>query len=251
MLNTPRLYQEIGEKIKILITSNYPNGSRLMPEREIAEYFNISRTIVREALIMLELEGLISIKKGSGVYILKQPNVDQDHSHLEINDYGPFEVLQARQVIESSISACAALQVTKMDILEMRKVLNDEKIAVVNLDAGTSEENDHKFHYLIAKASQNGIMLEILEKLWHARVNNKMWTQLHLHIQDKNYRQQWLLDHEQILNALQKKDPVAARYAMWQHLGNVKNSLMTLSDVNSPDFDGFLFESLPYDTLYN
>ncbi|GBU09021.1 fructuronate-inducible hexuronate regulon transcriptional repressor [Gammaproteobacteria bacterium] len=257
MPNSKRLYQKIGQQLKNqILAGTYPIGSRLLPEREIAEQFKVSRTLIREALIMLELEGLINIKKGSGVYIIKLPSLNNSQNNLIENnslglneeDYGPFEVLQARQIIESSIAAAAATQVTKADIAEMRKVLLDEKQAI--LAGGTGEENDQRFHYLIARATQNEMMLEILEKMWRVRINSPMWVKLHEHIEDKNYRKQWLLDHENILNALQKKDPAGARQAMWQHIENVKEILMKLSDVDDPDFDGYLFESIPYKTLF-
>jgi GntR family uxuAB operon transcriptional repressor len=68
-----------------------------------------------------------------------------------------------------------------------------------------------------------------------------MWRQLHARITDLNYRTAWLEDHEVILRALQRRDPEGARKAMWQHLENVKQTLFDLSDVDDPQFDGFLF----------
>ncbi len=254
MVQGSRLYQSIGQGIKALImTGDYAIGSRLLPERDIAERFNVSRTVIREALIMLELEGLVEIRKGSGVYVLKLPDASPSilplHTALLSTDYGPFEVLQARQIIESAIAACAATQLTKADIAEMRKVLNDEKQTMRS--GGTGEENDQRFHYLIARASQNDMLVEILEKMWQARINSPMWQKLHEHIEDKTYREQWLLDHENILTALQKRDPALARQCMWQHLENVKNTLMSLSDVDDPDFDGYIFDSINYQTIFN
>ncbi len=72
-----------------------------------------------------------------------------------------------------------------------------------------------------------------------------MWIQLHLHLRDTQYRKEWLVDHKQILAALIKKDARAAKLAMWQHLENVKNRLLELSDFDDLNFDGYLFESWP------
>ncbi|TOL41851.1 GntR family transcriptional regulator, partial [Vibrio parahaemolyticus] len=71
-------------------------------------------------------------------------------------DHGPFEILQARQVIESAIAACAALSATKADIQEIRALLEDERIKVANNES--DDANDHKFHVLIARASKNDMM---------------------------------------------------------------------------------------------
>lgn len=72
-----------------------------------------------------------------------------------------------------------------------------------------------------------------------------MWQGLHMHIPDQNYRYLWIKDHENIVLAMQKKDPVLARKAMWQHLENVKQKLFELSDVDDPNFDGYLFNISP------
>lgn len=72
-----------------------------------------------------------------------------------------------------------------------------------------------------------------------------MWIQLHRHLANTRYRKEWLHDHKQILAALIKKDPRSAKYAMWQHLENVKLRLLEFSDVDDIYFDGYLFESWP------
>lgn len=248
MKKNQRPYQILGNQLKeLIISGGYPLGSRFMPERDIAEHFQVSRAIVREALIMLELEGLVEVRKGSGVYIIQHPEFNEE-SIIESGDFGPFEVLQARQVIESAIAACAALHATKSDILEMKTVLNNEKESLQSIESG--EENDHQFHILLARSSQNGMMLDILESMWNTRLNSPMWDKLHEHIEDFEFRKNWLVDHERILHALQKRDPELARKEMWQHLENVKQTLLQLSDFDDPNFDGYLFESIPYSALF-
>jgi len=86
---------------------------------------------------------------------------------------------------------------------------------------------------------------ESVNRLWLQRRASPMWEQLHRHITHTTYWQRWLEDHRVILNALKRKDPVAARHAMWQHLENVRETLLALSDVDAPEFDGYLFQSLP------
>ena len=159
------------------------------------------------------------------------------------DDVGPFELLQARQFLESDIAAFAATQVTKNDIAQMRQALDMEK-DILNA-RGEDDDGDRQFHMLIAQATGNSILAEIIEQLWLRRVNSPMWQKLHSRITDNSYRQEWLADHHKILAALQRKDPKMARQAMWQHLENVKEKLLELSDVEDPAFDGYLFESIP------
>ena len=246
MIASYRLYKNVGNDLKELIkTANYVVGDKLPPERDIADLYGVSRTVVREAIIMLELEDIVRVKKGSGVYIINLPDtVNGSHSSDDEDDFGPFELLPARQLIESNIASFAASQVVKSDITELRTLLNRERemVAQGNLDDYSVDE---QFHIALAKATKNSVLENMLTELWQKRNNSQMWQKLHTHITDHSYRKIWLEDHEQIIQALQTKDPAAAKQAVWQHLENVKNVLMRLSNNEDPDFDGYLFESIP------
>lgn len=247
-----RLYQEIGNELKFLLKNGtYKIGDRLPPERDIAETFGVSRTVVREALIMLELENLILVKKGSGVYVIGLPDdILSIKDELIEQDYGPFELLQARQLIESHIVAFAASQIVKRDIVELKIILQQERDALEQ-DLQVDYSADEMFHIAIAKATKNSVLENLLNDLWQKRHSSKMWDKLHSRITDHSYRKKWLYDHEKILQALQIKDARAARQAMWQHLENVKQTLMMVSDNEDPDFDGYLFDSIPETIIVN
>lgn len=69
-LEPRRLYQQIADRVRLLIQSgDYRDGSRLPPERELAQQLGVSRPSLREALIALEIEGSVEIRMGSGVYV--------------------------------------------------------------------------------------------------------------------------------------------------------------------------------------
>lgn len=246
MFSEKRLYQEIGQKLKQgLVDGVYNIGDKLPAEREIANQFNVSRTVVREALIMLELENLITVKKGSGVYVTNLPDEkNTEENSFDTNEVGPFELLQARQLIESTIAGFAATQILKTDILKLRSILEEEKVCLTLSETG-DDQFDEAFHIVIAKSTKNIVLESLLNELWQKRHTSKMWKNLQLKIADQSYKKQWLYDHEQILIALQNKNANAAKHAMWQHLENVKQTLMTLSDYEDPKFDGHLFESVP------
>lgn len=247
-----RLYREIGNELKFLLRNKtYKIGDKLPPERDLAEAFNVSRTVVREALIMLELENLVIVKKGSGVYVIGIPDevLSEQDKIIEEDDFGPFELLQARQLIESNIAAFAASQIVKADIVKLKAILNQERQI---LEQGLLDDYsaDEMFHITIAKATKNSVLEGLLADLWQKRSISKMWEQLHSRITDHSYRKKWLYDHEKILQALQFKDAMAVRRAMWQHLENVKQKLMEVSDSEDPNFDGYLFDSIP-DAIVN
>lgn len=239
-----RPYQELGLILRQqLLDDNYQVGDRLPPERDIAERLNVSRTVVREAIIMLELESLVEVRKGSGVYIVDIPSNHYGEESVIGDDAGPFEMLQARQLLESNIAEFAALQVTPNDIAKMRAALEIERHEIANNSESSS--GDEKFHLCIAEATQNSVLIEMLKQSWERREQSPMWKKLHARINDIAYRTEWLDDHAQILIAMQRKDPIAAKNAMWQHLENVKLRLLELSDIDDPNFDGYLFSSNP------
>ncbi len=125
-----RPYQEVGAMIRdLIIKTPYNPGERLPPEREIAEMLDVTRTVVREALIMLEIKGLVEVRRGAGIYVLDSSgshNTDSPDANV-CNDAGPFELLQARQLLESNIAEFAALQATREDIVKMRQALQLEE----------------------------------------------------------------------------------------------------------------------------
>jgi len=251
MSSPTRLYQKVGLLLKNRIASGeFTVGDKLPAERELAETMNVSRSVIREALIMLELNNLVNVRKGSGVYITRIPAQDvnkQESSTANINnnngDSGPFELLQARQFIESHIAEFAATQITKKDIAKLRQALEIEKLDIEG--KGDNYRGDEMFHIAVAEATQNSVLADLVRNLWINRKSSPMWQQLHLHIDQQNYRQQWLQDHQYILACLLKRDPKAARKAMWQHLENVKQTLFSLSNIDDPQFDGYLFNNNP------
>jgi GntR family uxuAB operon transcriptional repressor len=138
-------YQEIGDDLRAQIAQGrYPIGSRLPPERNIAETYGVSRTIVREALLMLELQGTVDIRQGSGVYVMRIPHEDDsEEEQMLSSDVGPFEILQARQLLESNIAAFAAKMATRADIDNLKRIIEQEQRAIAAND--TSQDNARCF----------------------------------------------------------------------------------------------------------
>lgn len=239
-----RLYQQLAAELKDRIEhSIYLVGDKLPAERFIADEKNVSRTVVREAIIMLEVEGYVEVRKGSGIHVVSN-TAKHSHTHnesLEFANYGPFELLQARQLIESNIAEFAATQVTKQDIVQLMEIQENAR----REDRFRDSQWDLKFHVQIALATQNTAMATIVEKMWSQRVHNPYWIKLHEHIDDRSI-DSWCDDHDQILKALMRKDPAAAKLAMWQHLENTKQMLFNeTSDDFEFNADRYLFAENP------
>src|SRR3954447_2366374 len=98
MADTRRLYEQIAQKLaRDIATGRYEVGQRLPSERELAQSFSVSRPTVREAIIALELDELVEVRTGSGVYVT---NREPPTGQAGVKDIGPFELLEARRAIE-------------------------------------------------------------------------------------------------------------------------------------------------------
>ena len=239
-----RLYQQLASELKQRIEAGaYAVGTKLPAERLIAEERQVSRTVVREAIIMLEVEGYVEVRKGSGIHVISDQPQPRDSAadQLEFASYGPFELLQARQLIESNVAEFAATQIRPQDIVALLAIQEKAR----QEDHARDSTWDMEFHVRIAQATQNSALAAIVEKMWRHRLHNPYWLKLHEHI-DARHITSWCDDHDQILKALMRKDPAASKLAMWQHLENTKQMLF---DATADDFefnvDRYMFAENP------
>lgn len=243
-----KLYQKIANHFKTEIFNGvYKVGDMLPAERVIAEQMEVSRTVIREAMIMLEVEGYVEVRKGSGIRVINTQvdNVVPDIAQA-VGDFGfmltcgPFELLQARQLFESNIAEFAATQATKQDLVALMKIQEQAK----QDDYSRDSYWDIEFHIQMARCTQNSVVVHIAEMLSKHRENNPYWKKLHEHIEDNKIRS-WCSDHDDIVKALIKRDALAARQAAWQHIENTK---IMLFDASNDDYDRFLFSESPITT---
>lgn len=224
-----RLYHEVSEKIKDLITSGaFPPGSRLPAERELAERFEVSRVTVREAEIALQALGYISIKTGSGVYVLDPV----DNKGQGLPDVSAFELTEARLMFESEAASLAAVHINDEQLEHLGELV--EQIAFDNPNGEeTSQKADREFHLAIAAASGNAAVKHIIETLW--KIRNELPAVKIVHeaiceIEDATDRH---LEHSTVLDALRARDPLAARHAMQEHFRRLLESMIDVTEARA------------------
>jgi GntR family uxuAB operon transcriptional repressor len=210
-----RLYRQIAGQIATLIDSGeFAPGSRLPAERELATLLGVSRTSVREAIISLEIAGRVEVRVGSGIFVTAgaaQPALAGDKGP------GPFELLNARSLIEGEIAALAAqtakpgdLEILRLSVARMTEHIDDFVVR---------EETDRDFHLALAKATGNSSLELVVEGLWDQRA--EMWGRIQLHFHTEALARRTVQDHAAILAALVARDASAARAAMQRHLARV------------------------------
>lgn len=215
-----RLYQDLARKlIKELATGKFPVGSRLPAERELAHLYEVSRPTVREAVIALEVQGLVEVRIGSGAYVIALPGKKQAAGF----NISAFELTEARLLFEGEAAALAASQVNDEDVAEIERLVDE--IARENLDPKGNDKADRAFHLAIARATRNTAIYEAIEKLWSLRYTSPEAALLHEKARTANVKPV-VEEHTAVLNALKTRDPNAARAAMRAHLAAVLDSLL-------------------------
>lgn len=236
-VKSKRLYQEVADQITTLISSGELTlGERLPPERQLATNFNVSRATIREAMIALEIGGIVEIKTGAGIYVLSDLKGNVKAGLADIGP-GPFELIEARMIFEGEAAALAAVRISEEEIRELDKKCKE--MASLIAQGESAEVPDRTFHQIIAAATRNSTILSTIEQMWAFRTRMPMWQKLHDVISeiedspDWNNDRQTINDHRNILAALRARNPDAARLAMQSHLKHVNSALLKASEIES------------------
>lgn len=225
--DSQRLYERIAQKLASGIArGDYKVGQRLPSERELAQAFSVSRPTVREAIIALELDHLVEVRVGSGVYVT---NTQPPGGKAGATDIGPFELFEARRSIEGESAALAATRINDAQLAELAELLNDMR-AENEHDVWQSEDADRRFHEVIAAATQNSGMIAAVKMLWDARTRSPQNRSLSTKVRASGVKPR-IDEHTAILEALRQRDPEAARAAMRAHLSRVIDALLKATEV--------------------
>lgn len=236
-----RLYRQIADQLQQLICEGeFPPGSRLPPERELAQQLGVSRASVREALIALEVVGEVEVRVGHGVVVRKTAGaaagpvmraaarrepwrIDPDFaSEIELNldeEIPPLALLQARRHIEPETAALAAASASEADLAALRAALA-RNIEDNREPDGGRFVGDRLLHIRIAEASQNAAYSLLIKHLLGHQYG-VMFRRLQAYYMA---HEMWLRsqrDHERIVAAIVARDAPRARDEMAGHLDDV------------------------------
>jgi DNA-binding FadR family transcriptional regulator len=213
-----RLYLQIADQIRSLIESGQvARGARLPAERDLAKQLRVSRPSLREALIALEIEGLLDVRVGSGIYV-RQPGAPAAGGQLE-NASGPFEVMHARWVIEGECAALAAKRATPEQLRALREA-HARMVEATRSDPNPLEA-DRAFHVRLAEASGNSALVLLVQTLWDQRVG-PLYRALERKIEHPGMAADTLREHQAIVNAIARRDAAGARAAARRHMDMTK-----------------------------
>jgi DNA-binding FadR family transcriptional regulator len=231
-VKTEKVYIRVVKQIEELIENGkLKPGDRLPPEKILAKKLGVSRPSVREAIVALEILGLVETRGGRGNFVknvVSASVLDQGFRNLE-EEESPFELLQARKIIEGEIAGYAARMAEKEDLGRIRQYLdNMRNIAQKPSNPEKFDQHvklDLEFHLSIARATHNAVLLRMVTQLFES-LKEDLWTSFKKRSWSiPGILQRYLKEHEQILSAIEAKQSYQARKSMHKHLTGVQKDL--------------------------
>ncbi len=218
-----RRYQQVAEQIHRLVESRVLKaGDRLPPERELAEKFGVSRSSIRDAIRTLEAMGIAESHHGKGTVVRDRSDDSVAvplTSVLVRKRHLVAELLDVRWMIEPALAARAAANATKEEIQRLEDILRRQK---EKMRAGEDTiEEDSEFHYVIALAAGNSVVLKILDVLMDLLRESRARS-----LQVPGRQEHSYAGHLRILRAIKRRDGAAAGSAARQHLREIKEIVM-------------------------
>ncbi|HEY7307519.1 MAG TPA: FadR/GntR family transcriptional regulator [Bryobacteraceae bacterium] len=224
-----RLSEQVVEELQRMVKEDYAEpGSRLPKEAELAERFQVSRIVVREAMKILEDRGVVEVRAGRGTLTMA-PSPDRvKRSLLQLFGDQPLptltemeSMLELRQVLEETSASLAAIRATEQDLLEIEVALKEMTSKEADRDA--TIEADLRFHRAVVKAAHNAYLEMVLDPIVSVFIQQiKLTNSFHMGI----------AAHRHIFNEIRTHNPVGARQAvrrlMKQTLEDSRKALQNL-----------------------
>lgn len=238
-IKTRKIYEEIVDQLKVLIIKgNLKPGDRLPSERELAEILGVSRASVREALTALETIGILDIRPGEGTFVrqtTQSTTIEPLAWVLAVEKNPVAQLMEVRRVLEVESAGLAAIRATEYQLQEIEEALDIMREAAEKRELAV--EFDLKFHFALAKATQNSVLLRIMNTV--ADIMHQTFREVRQELYGSpGMAKRIIREHNNILQAVKKCDAEKARKYMLEHLDNVEAGLIRLLkdvEINSKD----------------
>jgi DNA-binding FadR family transcriptional regulator len=230
VVESQRLYQQVAAQLGGLIDrGEFREGDRLPPERELSKKLGVSRPVVREAMIALEIAGLVEVRGGAGAFV-RNTRLGADRALAALPDQGPspFDLIAARKLLEGEIAFMAASAIQPDALNRLKQSIEEMRS---DIDAGRdSRPADRVFHVRLAEATRNAVLAHLVDGMW-THMLTPIFDHLGKHANLSGNDRMTVDDHAEIVEALARHDGEAARRAMREHLSHVEKILLQ-GDLN-------------------
>ena len=221
-----RLSEKVLDAIKeIIIEDNFKPGSKFYSENKLTQMLDVSRSSIREAIRILEVTGYVEVHQGKGIFIKERIEDESTIKQWVVDNTDLLkEHFEVRVLIEPQAAMKAAEKANKQSIDKLKKTFEKFKTDFENGDTSQAIKDDSQFHQIIAEMSMNRT-LSILMKTMSQTLNEGWIASLNTPGRLDNT----IVEHQQILTAIENNDPIMAKKAMKDHLCNALKSIQKYS----------------------
>jgi DNA-binding FadR family transcriptional regulator len=214
---------ELAEELRRMIDGGeWSAGGRLPPERVLAGRFAVARNTLRRALDCLEDTGYLTRHVGRGTFIAPREKKPGDGIAFRMSEASPRDLLETRLIIEPRAAALAASRANAADLAAISKALA-ESLAAASLTE--FEQWDAQLHLAIFLATKNEVLIDYCRAICEAR-NQPQWVHLKKRSVTAETRAAYDAHHRTIVDALLRRDAVAAAESMREHLLMVEDNIV-------------------------
>lgn len=202
----------------MIVRGELPQGEKIPPERELAATLGVSRATLREALLELEIKGLLSRRPGRGTVVLEAPTetqFEQLSAAFAAAQQDFSQVMEMRLTIEPAVARLAATKATAADIRKLEQILAKSEIETSSMKL---LELDQTFHLALSDIARNPLLSDLIRI-----VGDWAGASRRLGFQGGKRKEASLHGHWQIVDALRAGQPELAETAMRDHIAGIQN----------------------------
>ncbi|NDI24236.1 MAG: FadR family transcriptional regulator [Actinobacteria bacterium] len=219
--NPPRLQSQVRLLLDHIEELGLKGGDRLQSERELAKILGISRPSLREAIQILQVQGRLVVRHGIGIFVLDEAEGEKLRDSLRAAQHRIEELFQMREILEAPAVEWAAERRTEEQLQAMKSAAWNLNRAIAEnpIDFDKVRKLDMEFHLTIVKSAQNQFLnqtLGTLQEIMYRSMDNTLKLPGRIDASEH--------EHGVILEAIEKKDPIAARLMIIQHIHNARDS---------------------------
>jgi len=209
LIESPNLRDRVYEILKKSIIFQEILPGEKIDEEAIAKQLGVSRTPIRETLCRLENEGIVRIIPRRGAFVVK-------HSREKIT-----EIMMVREALEGFAARLAADNVSRQAIEQMRSLFKDFSESNIRDRSKEYTQADLEFHNFVITTSKNNLLINLMNTLNDHVQMLRLQTVTH-----EGRPEHSLIEHFNIIEAMEKKDPSQAESLMREHIRNVRESAL-------------------------
>ena len=213
-----RLYEQLERLLREYVREHgLQPGDRLPSERVLAEALKVSRASLRQATVSLEVQGLLEVRHGGGIYVRSLDVDPQRLKEMLTRRRRLPDVLEAREAIECMLAHLAAQRRSEEDMAAIDAAI--EAMSAEILNGGIGASSDREFHAAVARGGKNKLLLDVMKALEDPIQETRLES-----LSEPGRPPRSLADHRRIAEAIRRQDTRGAERAMRRHLRAVSDT---------------------------